>query len=197
MVSGSDPWICKVGQIPLPSQHPQNRMFKRTAVSLCIQGRSERTGGFCIQKYCQREKSLHTGAYRDRKNLILCLSKPESYRRRLWGEAVLSHSQDYYQKRGRRDVWIVKGAGKPVFQYCDHYCKRKAVYPGKTGLQSSCVPKGKGTFWPGQWRCLWDHTGRAGDYQGNDPCICREIPGLPLWTLSGHQQLGRRHHLWL
>lgn len=59
---------------------------------------------FCIQKYCQREKSLHTGAYRDRKNLILCLSKPESYRRRLWGEAVLSHSQDYYQKRGRRDV---------------------------------------------------------------------------------------------
>ena len=27
-------------------------MFKRTAVSLCIQGRSERTGGFCIQKYC-------------------------------------------------------------------------------------------------------------------------------------------------
>ena len=59
---------------------------------------------YCIQKYCQREKSLHTGAYRDRKNLILCLSKPESYRRRLWGEAVLSHSQDYYQKRGRRDV---------------------------------------------------------------------------------------------
>ena len=34
--------------------------------------------------------------YRDRKNLILCLSRPESYRRRLWGEAVLSHSQDYY-----------------------------------------------------------------------------------------------------
>ena len=24
--------------------------------------------------------------------------------------------------------------------------KEKAVYPGKTGLQSSCVPKGKGTF---------------------------------------------------
>ena len=68
----------------------------RRTVSLCIQGRSERTGGFCIQKYCQREKSLHTGAYRDRKNLILCLSKPESYRRRLWGKAVLSHSQDYY-----------------------------------------------------------------------------------------------------
>ena len=30
-----------------------------------------------------------------------------------------------------------------VFQYCDHYCQRKAVCPGKTGLQSSCLSQGQ------------------------------------------------------